>query len=83
MTVTVRAARSDCPAIRFDLARRRAIFVESEAELGEGAIRADVPLAELLGYQSWIEQLTEGRAEVHMGLSHYAPLRSDPGPHAA
>jgi len=39
-------------------------------------LRAEAPLAALLGFPRWLDALTDGRAELAMRLAGYVPLRS-------
>lgn len=42
-------------------------------------VRARAPLRELLGYPAALSELCEGKAELQMWLSHYAPMPPAPG----
>lgn len=42
-------------------------------------VRARAPLRELLGYPAALSALCEGKADLEMWLSHYAPLPPEPG----
>ena len=46
-------------------------------------IEAEAPLANLLGYGDWLDDLAEGRADLSMWLARYVPVDVDDGPDAA
>jgi translation elongation factor EF-G len=81
MSFVVRAPRDFAVAVKRDLLRRGAEAVSVEVHPGGFIARARATQAELLGYPAWLEELTVGRAEVHLWLSHYAPIHE--GPEAA
>ncbi len=43
----------------------------------------EVPLANLLGYAAWLDELAEGSADLSMWLARYVPVVVDDGPEAA
>jgi hypothetical protein len=66
--------------VRRELLRRRGQIRAIETERRAGILRADVPLAPLLGFERWIAALTDRRGQVEVAFSHYAPLRPDGAP---
>jgi hypothetical protein len=67
--------------VRRELLRRRGLMLASEPARRRVALRAEVPLAPLLGFPRWIDALTDGRAELSIVLARYAPLgEPEPGP---
>ena len=66
-----------------DLARRKARVLRVEQHRGPFVIEAEAPLANLLGYGDWLDDLAEGRADLSMWLARYVPVDVDDGPDAA
>lgn len=64
--------------IRRDLMMRNAKVLDSELNGRFGVIRAEAPLASLVGYPARIDTLTHGRGQLAMWLSHFAPVEPDP-----
>lgn len=83
MALLVRTSRPLLPAVTRDLARRGARAVRTRLEQGCILVHAQARLSDLLGYQSMLERLSAGAAEVCMRLSHYEPMAFSPDPHAA
>lgn len=83
MSLVVRAPPHFAVAVKRDLLRRGAEAVSVEVHPSGFIARARATQAELLGYPAWLEELTVGRAEVHLWLSHYAPIHEGPEPEAA
>ena len=54
-----------------DLNRRRAVILGTDAEQGQSAIHAYVPLAEMFGYITSLRTLTSGRGTATMKFDHY------------
>jgi predicted membrane GTPase involved in stress response len=65
-------------AIRRDLMTRRATLLDTEVNARFGVIRAEAPLALLVGYPARFDSLTQGRGQLAMWLSHFAPVEEDP-----
>ncbi len=57
-----------------DLNRRRAVILGTDAEQGQSAIHAYVPLAEMFGYITSLRTLTSGRGTATMKFDHYEEL---------
>ncbi|CAI2195388.1 10055_t:CDS:1 [Funneliformis geosporum] len=54
-----------------DLGSRRAIIENTEEKEGNAYISGKTPLREILSYSTTLRQLTKGRGEYSMHLSHY------------
>ncbi|MGH8311515.1 MAG: hypothetical protein ACRETX_17195, partial [Steroidobacteraceae bacterium] len=72
-----------CPATYFaavkaDLLARDAVVLDEELTSQYGVVRANAPLAKLIGYSRALAQLTAGSAREVMWLSHYAPVDVPP-----
>jgi len=80
MSLMVRAPRRFIGAVRSDLLRRGAEIVKTDLHPTEFVAWAQASQAELLGYAARLDALTEGRGEVCMWLSQYAPLSHGSGP---
>jgi translation elongation factor EF-G len=50
---------------------------------GPFQLEAEAPLANLLGYAEWLDELCEGRAELSLRLVRYSAVDLDDGPEAA
>jgi translation elongation factor EF-G len=76
----VRAAvpRAATEPVLHDLIGRGADIEEVDWLAPAPVIRASAPLRELLGYPAALCALCEGRAELDMWLSHYAPVPPEP-----
>lgn len=83
MSLVIRAPRQYAIAVKKDLLRRGAEAVNLEMHPAGFIARAQATQAELLGYPAWLAELSGGRAELHLWLSHYAPVDQGPGPEAA
>lgn len=71
-------------AVREDLQTRGATFHDDDCSRPPlCVIRAEAPLATLLGYPRQVSRLTAGAAQCCIWLSHYAPLETVHGPDAA
>jgi elongation factor G len=81
MAVTVVTSEAFAGAILGDLSLRRGWIEGMEHRSGSQAIRALVPLAEVLGYALHLRSITQGRAEYSMDFAKYevAPRPSEPG----
>ena len=71
------------PLIQRDLARRQARILRVEDHRGPFLLEAEAPLANLLGYAAWLDELAEGSADLSMWLARYVPVVVDDGPEAA
>jgi len=71
------------PLIQKDLARRQARVARVEHHRGPFLLEAEAPLANLLGYANWLDELVEGGADLSMWLARYVPVVVDDGPEAA
>ena len=71
------------PLIQRDLARRQARILRVEDHRGPFVLEAEAPLANLLGYADWLDELVEGSADLSMWLARYVPVVVDDGPEAA
>ena len=80
MSVEVRMPLLFTSFVRRELQRRRGRIKETQPGRGTVTVLAEVPLAPLLGFARWMESLTDGRAQVRMALSRYAPLHPAPDP---
>jgi len=54
-----------------DLGRRRTVIENTEEKEGNAYINGKTPLREILSYSTALRQLTKGRGEYSMYLSHY------------
>jgi hypothetical protein len=80
MTVEARMPALFGAFVRRELLRRRARMLASEPGRRSVTLRAEVPLARLLGFERWLAALTDRRGELTVALSRYAPLAHDHGP---
>jgi predicted membrane GTPase involved in stress response len=64
--------------IREDLRLRRAAIMDAEVNRRFGIVRANAPLAALIGYPDRMAALTRGRGQLVMWLSHYEELEDPP-----
>ncbi|HCK82768.1 MAG TPA: elongation factor G [Candidatus Competibacter sp.] len=65
-------------AITGDLSSRRGRIAGTDAgSRGMSIINAQVPLAELEGYESQLKSMTGGHGSYHIELSHYDPVPGD------
>lgn len=71
------------PLVLRDLERRMGRTVRIDDHGGPFALEADAPLANLLGYAEWFDDLCEGRGVVSLRLLRYATVDLDDGPDAA
>lgn len=71
------------PVVEKDMARRCASFVRADASDDAFMLEAEAPLAQLIGYASWLGGLTgQDAPQVSTWLSRYLPI-DDGGPKAA
>jgi hypothetical protein len=83
MGLRVLSSPSHFNSLRRDLFSRGAVITDSELNEQFGVLRASAPLAVLVGYPAQVKQLSQGRAQLAMWLSHYAPMNQPPGGTAA
>ena len=83
MTVLASGPAAFAPLILRDLARRKARVLRVEQHRGPFLLEAEAPLANLLGYADWLDELAEGRADLSMWLARYVPVEVDGSPDAA
>jgi elongation factor G len=57
--------------------QRRGLIVGTTEEEGFVRVDADVPLAEMFGYSTYLRSASQGKAEYTMELSRYAPVPGD------
>lgn len=80
MNVEVVAPQEFSGDLMGDLNSRRG-RVQGMDVLGKNqVIKAQVPLAEMLSYQSTLNSITAARGEYHMGFSHYDPVPGNLSP---
>ena len=60
-----------------DLSKRRGSVEDVSLEIGNQAIHAIVPLAEMFGYVTSLRTITSGRATSSLGFSHFAKTPKD------
>lgn len=83
MRITASGPSGLLPLILRDLDRRKGRTLRIDDHGGPFALEAEAPLANLLGYADWLDELCEGRADLAMRLVRYAAVDVDPGPEAA
>lgn len=83
MGLRVLCAPEHYEIVREDLRVRRAAILDAEVNGRFGIVRARAPLAGLIGYPRTLAQLTSGRAQLVMWLSHYEVLEDPPPEDAA
>lgn len=86
MHVRVSARRRDSLGVLWELHRRQARILEECVRGNAFIVRAEAPLASLLGLPARLDEITEGLATHSIRLIRYAPVPSDPdedGPFAA
>lgn len=83
MTVIASGPDRYLPLVQKDMARRRGRIVRARERAGKFVLEAEAPLAQLLGYTTWLGELTE-EALPHASawLCRYLPV-DDGGPYAA
>jgi len=60
-----------------NLGSRRTIIENTEEKEGNSYISGKTPLREILNYSTTLRQLTKGRGEYSMYLSHYQEVPKD------
>ncbi len=70
-------------AVKRALLARGATPVEEDVRGRRAVLRYEAPLARLIGVPDDVANLTSGRGDVRVVLSHYAPVMGDPGGSAA
>ena len=74
MDVEISAPQENSGDIMGDLNSRRGRVQGMETRGKEQVIKAQVPMAEMLNYQSTLNSITAARGSFHMQFSHYDPL---------
>ncbi len=80
MHVRIAARREHADAILQELRARRARILEDIVRPRDFVVRAEAPLAVLLGLPALLDVITGGHAAHAIRLLRYAPLPTDPGP---
>ena len=84
MQVRITAPRMNASALVAALRRRGARILDERLLTRLYVVRAEAPLAALLGLPAQVDQITSGLGTHWIGLLRYLPVRTDPhGPHAA
>jgi hypothetical protein len=78
MWVRTAVPRPSAEPVVHDLLDRSAEIEEVDWLAPSPIVRAKAPLRELLGYPAALSALCEGKAELEMWLSHYAPVPPRP-----
>ncbi len=71
MRVVIEAPQDFAGALMGDLNGRRGRVQGMESLNGSTAIKAEVPMAEMLAYGATLTSLTQGRGAFHMEMDHY------------
>ena len=74
MDVEITAPQEYSGDIMGDLNSRRGRVQGMETKGNQQAIKAQVPMAEMLNYQSTLNSITAARGSFHMQFSHYDPV---------
>jgi elongation factor G len=74
MDVEITAPQEYSGDIMGDLNSRRGRVQGMESRGSQQAIKAQVPMAEMLNYQSTLNSITAARGSFHMQFSHYDPV---------
>jgi elongation factor G len=74
MDVEIVAPQEYSGDIMGDLNSRRGRVQGMESRSNQQAIKAQVPMAEMLNYQSTLNSITAARGSFHMQFSHYDPV---------
>ena len=74
MHVRITTRRRWADAVARELKLRDGVILEECARHRDTVIRAEVPLALLLGFEALLEAMTEGEAACTMRLARYAPV---------
>jgi elongation factor G len=74
MDVEIVAPQEFSGDIMGDLNSRRGRVQGMETRSNQQAIKAQVPMAEMLNYQSTLNSITAARGSFHMQFSHYDPV---------
>lgn len=83
MRITASGPAALLPLVLRDLERRRGRTLRVTDHGGPFEMQAEAPLANLLGYADWYDELCERRGWLAIELARYAPVDVDPGPDAA
>ena len=74
MDVEISAPQENSGDIMGDLNSRRGRVQGMEASGKNQVIKAQVPMSEMLNYQSTLNSITAARGSFHMQFSHYDPV---------
>jgi elongation factor G len=74
MDVEITAPQEFSGDIMGDLNSRRGRVQGMEANGNQQVVKAQVPMAEMLNYQSTLNSITAARGSFHMQFSHYDPV---------
>ncbi len=77
MEVEVRAPTEFQGTVVGDLNRRKGIIVNSEQEMDDVVIVAEVPLNDMFGYSTILRSMTQGKGEFSMEYKRHAPVSPD------
>jgi elongation factor G len=78
MAVEILVSHDFIGSVLGDLALRRGQIEGMEDRAGDQAVRATVPLAELMGYAADLRSITQGRANCHIQFARYEPAPLPP-----
>ncbi|CAL5219817.1 g1728 [Coccomyxa viridis] len=77
MDVDVRAPAEFQGTIIGDLNRRKGVILNSEGELDDVVMKAQVPLNDMFGYSTGLRSMTQGKGEFTMEYARHMPVTSD------
>jgi|ADGO01.1.fsa_nt_gi predicted membrane GTPase involved in stress response len=78
MGLRIRCEPRHFETLRADLLGRNATLIDAEQNHLYSVLRATAPLAELVGYPAHVREVTDGKSQLVMWLSHYEPVKSPP-----
>lgn len=77
MEVEVRAPTEFQGTVVGDINRRKGVIVNSEQEMDDVVIVAEVPLNDMFGYSTILRSMTQGKGEFSMEYKRHAPVSPD------
>lgn len=77
MEVEVRVPTEFQGTVVGDLNRRKGVIVNSEQEMDDVVIVAEVPLNDMFGYSTLLRSMTQGKGEFSMEYKRHAPVSPD------
>jgi hypothetical protein len=83
MGLRIRCAPKHYETLRRDLIQRGAMLKDAEVNRLCAVLRANAPLAALVGYPTLVKEATQSTAQLVMWLSHYEPVDWPPDGSAA